>query len=134
MTFSPPTRFSINLPVLMKAGQAYKIWHGTLPRIPRVSRYTLGARIDQLFVEVMEFLLLAGYSREKTNKISVLATVSTKLDALKFLLQTAWELKIIDNGEYARIAEPVIMVGLDIGKWRKMLVNDNPSDETSEGL
>ena len=85
-------------------------------------------------MEVMELLLLAGYSREKGNKISVLATVSTKLDALKFLLQTAWELKIIDDGEYARIAEPVNMVGLDIGKWRKMLVNDNPSDEISEGL
>ncbi len=83
---------------------------------------------------MMELLLLAGYSREKEKKISVIGSVSTKIDALKFLLQIAWELKLMDNAVYARIAQPLNEVGLDIGKWRKMLTNDNPSDFSSEGL
>ena len=78
-------------------------------------------------------LLLAGYAREKEKKISVIGSASTKLDTLKFLLQTAWELKLIDNSIYEKISEPLNDVGIDIGKWRKMLVNNNPPDILSEG-
>lgn len=42
-----------NLPILVKAATVYKLWHGFLKSFPRLSRYTLGVRIDSLFVETI---------------------------------------------------------------------------------
>jgi hypothetical protein len=36
------------LPVLRDLTDAYKLWHGFLPHLPRLSRYTLCAKIDAL--------------------------------------------------------------------------------------
>jgi len=46
---------------------------------------------------------------------------STKLDALKFFLQIAWELKVLDNKQYLRLSEPLNEVGKMLGGWRKTL-------------
>jgi len=120
---SPPHSVlgAVNLPILQKAADAYKLWHGFLENFPRLSRFTLGSRIDGLFLETVELILLAGYSA-KTQKLTIVLRAGTKLDALKFFLKIAWELKALDNKKYIRLSEPLVEVGKMLGGWRKQLL------------
>lgn len=114
-----------NLPIIGKAATAYKMWHGFLESFPRLSRYTLGARIDGLFVETIELLLDAGYS-QRQEKLQLVDQAGRKLDALKFFLQVAWELKALDNKQCLALSNPVTEVGKMLGGWRKQLANKAP--------
>lgn len=124
---SPPPQLSLSLPILQKASDAYKLWHEILNHFPRLSRFTLGAKIDALFLETVELILLAGYS-PKHQKLTIVLRAGTKLDALKFFLQVGWELKVMDNKRYARLSEPLIEVGKMLGGWRKQLESNTPTE------
>ncbi|MEX2429923.1 MAG: four helix bundle protein, partial [Patescibacteria group bacterium] len=99
---------------------AYKQWHVWLNDFPRLSRYSLGAKIDSLFTDTIELLLLAGYA-SRPDKVALVRRASGKLDALKFFLQVAWELKALDNRKYAQLSEQLAEVGKMLGGWRKQL-------------
>lgn len=104
----------------------YKVWHNYLIHLPRLSRYTLGAKIDKLFTELLELTLKAGYT-PKTQKLIVVQNASAKLDLLKFFLKIAWELKVIDNKKYAQISQLVSEVGKMLGGWIRQLQKNSPN-------
>jgi hypothetical protein len=109
----------------------YKAWQATFSNIPRLSRYTLGAKIDLLFCDVLELILLASYtSRDK--KLTLIQQASAKLDSLKFFLQLAWEMKLLDHKTYQLIATPLIDVGKMLGGWMSLVKTKAP--DISEAL
>jgi hypothetical protein len=113
------------MPIVQKLSLAYRIWHANLQHFPRLSRFTLGTKIDTLYCETLELILLAGYSNRQT-KLATVERASTKLDALKFFLQTAWEIKALDTKKYSQITAPLVEVGKMLGGWRNQLKNENP--------
>jgi len=90
-----------------------------------LSRYTLGAKIDSLYCDTLELILLAGYS-PRQQKAVIVDRASSKLDSLKFFLQVAWEARALDTRHYSLLAAPLVEVGKMLGGWRKQLRNDNP--------
>lgn len=121
----PPTGFQSNLPVLNKAVEAYKLWHRYHGDFPRLSRYTLGQKIDSLFTDLIERILLAGYA-VREQKQQTVAQASVKLDALKFFLQVAWELKYLDHKIYSTLSTPLFEIGKMIGGWQRDLKDKRP--------
>jgi hypothetical protein len=91
-----------------------------LPHFSKDARYTLGNKIDSLFLEVIENILKAGYS-DKLEKLIFLKRGSVKLDLLKFFLQIAWEIKSLDDKKYIKISEKLNEVGKMIGGWIKSI-------------
>jgi len=76
----------------------------------------------------LEYILLAGYSA-KPQKLQIVQRASTKLDAMRFFLNVAWEIKAIDNKRYTRLSEPLTEVGKMLGGWRKQLAqNETPPE------
>ena len=120
----PPDGFE-NLPILNRATEGYKMWHEFLQHFPRLSRYSLGARIDTLFAEVLELIFLAKYSN-KNDKLLFINKATIKLDLLKFFLQIAWTIKALDNGKYARLSKPLNEIGKMLGGWRKLFQKETP--------
>lgn len=90
----------------------------SLPNLPRLQRYSLGMKIEQQFLDLLENLLLAGYA-VREQKPTIMAKASVKLDLLKFFLQVAWELKSLDNKQYAQIIGPIHEIGKMLGGWIK---------------
>lgn len=88
---------------------------------PRLSRYTLGVKIDTIFTDCLELLLLAKYS-DKNSKLILINKAITKLDSLKFFLQIAWEIKALDNKKYFYLSKPLAEIGRMLGGWRKQLI------------
>lgn len=106
------------LPVIQRLIIVYKIWHEYLPKFSKDHRYTLGFKIDSLFVEVIEILHEAQYINSK-QKQPHLARASSKLDTLKFFFQILWEIDGIDNRKYAHLSKYLAEVGKMLGGWIK---------------
>ncbi len=117
------------LPILQKITLAYKLWHDTLPHIPRLTRYSLGEKINDLFIEVSELILTASYTA-KEQKGPIIQRASVRLDTLKFFLQIGWELKALDNKRFAELSQPLVEVGKMLGGWQKQAV----TTQTPRGL
>jgi len=124
---TPPQRFCYDLPIIEKTANAYKLWHDYFAHFPRLYRYTLGTKIDTLFLETIELILLAGYAR-RTQKLGIVERASSKLDALKFFLRIAWETKTIEHNKYAKLSEPILEVGKMLGGWKKQIVKETPPE------
>jgi hypothetical protein len=123
--FNPPPL--TNLSIIQKLISSYKLWHEFLPSIPRTSRYSLGIKIDNLFIETTEFIYLASRAN-KDQKLPFLQKASAKLDLLKFFLQIAWEIKSLDNKKYLSLSEILNEIGRMLGGWsRQSQLKQNPA-------
>jgi hypothetical protein len=111
---NPPPR--LLLPVLEKIKTAYVLWYGFYQKFPRVHRYTLGERIDFLFIELIEVVACASFSL-KSEKSLFLRIAIRKLDAIKILLMVSWETKSLDTKKYSSISLPLEEVGRMLGGW-----------------
>lgn len=88
----------------------------------KTSRYTLGQKIDDLFIEATELIFLASHL-PKEQKTPYLQKASAKLDILKLFLQVSWEIKAIDNGKYAMLSEPLEEVCRMLGGWLRQTMS-----------
>jgi len=114
----PPRRNQ--LPIIQKLMAAYKLWHEIVPNFPKTSRYTLGAKVDTLFLDTIEHILAAIYAPAQ-DKIRELGHSITTLDALKFFLQISWEIHSLDTKKYLALSEKLDEIGRMLGGWRKGL-------------
>lgn len=99
-----------------------------MPHMARLTRYSLGEKIDSLFIELSEIILVAGYTA-RGQKMPLLQKASIKLDVLKFFLQVAWELKSIENKTFADLTMQLAEVGKMLGGWQRQLIKETPSPQ-----
>lgn len=99
------------------------MWLEIVPHIPRSSRYTLGDRIENKFIDLLEATYRAYFSK-KDNKATYIIRAVALLDILKFLLQIAWEGKYIGNGKYIELGGLLAEIGKMLGGWKKGVETD----------
>ncbi len=109
-----------DLPVLQKLTLAFKLWNNALSDIPKVSRYSLGEKISNMFIELIELILVATYT-SKDDKLPLVQKASIKLDSLKFFVQIAWDLKAVNSKKLGMLSLPLGEAGKMIGGWKKQL-------------
>ena len=97
----------------------------TVPHISKSSRYTLGAKIDRLIIDIIEQSQIALYL-PKDKKSEHISFAITKNDLLKTFLMIAWENNIISAGQYEHISNSVLEIGRMLGGWQKGLQNKTP--------
>lgn len=108
------------MPILSALKECYLLWHSFLIHLPRLSRYTLGAKADNLFTDIFELLLTAKYTKHE-EKRAFLETFSRKFDQLKFFVTLLWETKGLDTKKYSQISDKLGTVGRMLGKWLQSL-------------
>jgi len=122
MSYStPPPRL---LPVLQKIKTAYVLWFGYYQTLPKIQRYSLGQKIDNLFVEIIEAVATASFLLKK-EKLPYVRRAIKKLDALKILLMVLWETKTLDNKKYTALSAPLEEIGKMLGGWNGQLTKQN---------
>jgi len=100
--------------------QVYKLWDEFRNHFNKKFKYTLVAKIDQYFLEIIELFFVASYLG-KEQKQTYLQKACIKLDLLKFFLQIAWEIKSLDNKKYIVLSEKLDEIGRMIGGWNRQL-------------
>lgn len=112
------------LPVLQKLKTAYVQWFGFYATIPKSHRYTLGSRVDSLFVETIEAIATAAFLNRQ-EKIPYVRLAIRKLDTIKILLLVLWETKSLDNKKYAALSTPLEEIGRMLGGWHGQLIKQS---------
>lgn len=100
-----------------------------VPHIPKGARYTIGARIENKFFDLLEISYLAYFSG-KENKAEKISSCILALDTLKFFMHIAWEGKLISHAQYEEIAVKLNEIGKMLGGWRKS--TDNPEKKNRD--
>ena len=98
------------------------IWINVIPHIQRGSRYTIGARIENKFLDLLELSYIA-YFTEKERKNEKLTECVLVLDTLKFLISVAWEGKLISNKQCEEVILKLDEIGKMFGGWKNSLKN-----------
>ena len=99
-----------------KIKSAYVLWHEYHNTLPKTQRYSLGNRIDKIFIELIEATVTASFL-PKEEKMPYIRLAIRKLDLLKVLLLVTWETKSLDNKKYIALSLPLDEVGKMLGGW-----------------
>ncbi len=94
--------------------------------LPRTERATLGQKIYQLFLEVIELTYIAAYL-PFDQKITGLDKIISRLDILKLFLQVAWENKFIPDEKYIELSAKLQEIGRMLGGWKKGILSKTPA-------
>lgn len=118
ITTPPDKKFSI----LEKIKLAYLTWLSFAPHIPKTSKISLGNRIENKFLNLLESSYKAYFSSRELKEKYILEAIAT-LDLLKFLLQIAWEGKALGfgNKNFEKISLELEEIGKMLGGWKKGL-------------
>lgn len=111
-----------NASILTRIKEGYLIWLSIVPHMSKNSRYTIGNRIENKFLDLLELSYIAYFSK-KENKIEKVTACIFASDKLKFLISIAWEGKLISNKQYEEIALKLDEGGRMLGGWRNKLEN-----------
>ncbi|MDP3875125.1 MAG: four helix bundle protein [bacterium] len=110
---------------------AYIIWHKIHIILPQVNRYTLGNKIDKLFIEIIENISTAFFLLKK-EKAPYVRLAIRKMDTLKVMLLVLWETKSIENKNYIVLSVPLDEIGRMLGGWYNQLEKQNSPTKAGE--
>jgi hypothetical protein len=117
MSYNPPPTLPV---VIQKEKEAYQYWLALHRDFPKIERFGIGQKIEQSYLAVLELTFTAAYLPPE-QKIIFLGKTISRLDALKFFAQLAWESKLIPTDKYAELSKRLEEIGRMLGGWRKGL-------------
>jgi len=85
-----------------------------LDKLPRVRRFTLGERIENGLLDVLEGFTDAAYSRAKAE---TLRRANLRLDRVRHLWRLCHELQALPTRQYGHGARRLEDLGKQIGGW-----------------
>jgi hypothetical protein len=85
-----------------------------LDKFPRQRRFTVGERLEQTLLDVLEFLLEAAYTRAKQ---AALQRANLRLELARHLWRLAHELEVVSTRRYAHGAKLMDELGKQVGGW-----------------
>ena len=114
-TFTEPIIFH-------KMGQLYLAAHKRVLKFKKPERYTLGVRIENTILEIIELLYLAQ-SKHGPSQILILNKADVVLKMLTMHLRLAYKTESINDSGFASLSEKVIEIGSMVGGWIKYTKN-----------
>jgi len=85
-------------------------------KFPRSQKFTLGDRIVNLGLDILELLIEATYTRER---LLLLRQANVQLEKLRYLIRLCHDFKLISTKQYKYISGEINEVGKRIGGWIK---------------
>lgn len=103
---------------------AYSLWCLYYLKIPKHHRFSLGAKLDNLLVETIEFTTIAAFTPQ-LEKIPYIRAAIRKLDTFKILLAILWDNKSIETQQYTALSEHLFNIGKMLGGWHGHILKQN---------
>ena len=100
------------------------MWFSYYQNIPKLHRHSLGGRIDALFIETIESILVASFL-QKDEKLTWVRIAIRKIDTVKVLLMVLWESKSLDSKKYIALSLKIEEVGKMLGGWSGQITKQN---------
>lgn len=100
------------------------MWYEYYKVLPKEHRYTLGQKIDNLIVEIIEEISIAVFLKPE-EKLPYVRLAIRKNDILKIFLMILWETKSVDDKKYIALSEKASEIGRMLGGWDGNLNSQN---------
>ncbi len=117
--------------MLNRVKSTYISWYNHYQTLPKPHRHSLGQRIDNLFVEVIEAISVASFLNRDEKQPYVRLAIR-KTDTLKILLMVLWETKSFDNKKYIALSLKIDEIGRMLGGWNGQLTKQNSPAKAGE--
>lgn len=85
-------------------------------KFPKDKKYTLGKRIEDKLLDILELLLHANYSK---IKLEILKKANIELEVFRHLIRLSYDLRFINFRKYGFISRSINEIGRLIGGWIK---------------
>ncbi len=112
------------LPVLQKLKESYLFWYQNYSILPKTHRYSLGEKIDSIFIASIEAIIGASFLAQN-EKLPCVRLAIRKIDTLKIFLIILWETKSLDNKKYITLSTKIDEVGRNLGGWAGQITKQN---------
>jgi hypothetical protein len=89
----------------------------TIEKFPKSHKFTIGDRIETIALDVLEALIEATYTKERTQH---LRQANLGIEKLRFLLRLAGDLRLLDRRRYEHAARTLDDTGRLVGGWMKV--------------
>lgn len=103
------------VPIIQKVYDLYREIYLAVEKMPKKDKYSLGQKIEQSNLDILEPLIGAGSNKDK--KLLYLEKAAIKLDLLKMLIRLAEEIKAIPTKKYLHLQEIIQEIGRMLGGW-----------------
>jgi hypothetical protein len=101
----------------IEAHYQFLLWLGPLlEKFPKDKRFTLGDRIQNIALDILEELIEATYTRDR---IQHLRRANLGIEKLRFLMRLAADLRVIDGRRCEFAARTLDEIGRSVGAWAK---------------
>ena len=102
------------------------------PHLAKSARYTIGARIENRFLDLLDLLELthAAYFTEREKKAQKIVECIFLLDILRLYISVAWEGGLVSHYQFEDIAKKLDEIGKMFGGWKKSLENPEKKNRT----
>ncbi len=105
-----------DLPIFVKWMDFVKWLLVTTDGFPKTARFTFSDRLTRLALDVVEDLIEARYSR---NKTLILRRANLNLEKQRILLRICFEMRLLSGKSYAHASTSINEVGKMLGGWMK---------------
>lgn len=101
----------------LEAAYRFILWLvPAVEKFPRSQKFLLGDRIQSTALDVLERLIEATYTRQRTY---MLEQANLGVEKLRFLFRLATDLRHVDTRRYEHAARTLDEIGRLVGGWRK---------------
>ena len=112
--------FGLDIPLFARLYDFYKSLSQFILLFPKARRYTLGQKLENLTLEIIEQVIKAGTSSRR-EKLLYINTAIISLDLLKILIRLAKDIKCLDNKKYLQLQESLQEIGRMLGGWKRSI-------------
>lgn len=99
--------------------QLYRLAHIRISQFPKASRYSLGIRIENTVLDLMESLYLAQ-SKRGAPRFLILSKADIQLKMLLSHLRLAQTTHCLNDAGFAELATMSVEIGRMLGGWLKV--------------
>ena len=99
------------------------------PQFPRAYKYTVGADMHRIAVELLQEIAAAYINRDRDVRVQHLTDFQTQFNVLKTLVRTAGERKwILGRGKHAEVIELMDVIEKQATAWKNSLTKLDDAD------
>jgi hypothetical protein len=92
--------------------------------LPKPHRCTLGQKVDNLLVDIIEAIVTANFLKPEEKQPYVRLAIK-KTDTVKIFFLILWETKSLDNKKYIALSQEIAEIGKMLGGWNGQLSKQN---------
>lgn len=106
--------------IIHKTYEFYLLLHKNVTIFPKIERYTLGQKCENLALSFLTLLLRANQTKE-FNRQKILFEASNTLDLLKILIRASKDIKALPEKKCLTLQILIQEIGRMLGGWIKSL-------------